>query len=301
MNEGRWNLDALYTGFDSGKFKRDMARLDEVNGMLGAEAKRLAGRSPKENLMAIVPLLEEHKLLSCALSDYCLFRQTTDSSDGAAASANGRVNMLSGAAARAMSEITRYIASISIEELDEAMAGEPGLTQYRNYFRREKQRTQHLLTGDGEDVAAKYDVSGGKTWEKLQAYETSGVTEELKGKSLSLTELRNLAYDPDGSVRKAAYEAELKCYDKIKGPVAFALNSIKLQSISECELRGFDSVLDKSLFMAEMKRRFGEPSRSTFRCSTATIRPRERPWDIKTAFRGMRYSRLWAAATAPST
>ena len=104
MNEGRWNLDALYTGFDSGKFKRDMARLDEVNGMLGAEAKRLAGRSPKENLMAIVPLLEEHKLLSCALSDYCLFRQTTDSSDGAAASANGRVNMLSGAAARAGAE-----------------------------------------------------------------------------------------------------------------------------------------------------------------------------------------------------
>ena len=55
MNEGRWNLDALYTGFDSGKFKRDMARLDEVNGMLGAEAKRLAGRSPKENLMAMRP------------------------------------------------------------------------------------------------------------------------------------------------------------------------------------------------------------------------------------------------------
>ena len=58
---------------------------------------------------------------------------------------------------------------------------------------------------------------------RAEAYETSGVTEELKGKSLSLTELRNLAYDPDGSVRKAAYEAELKCYDKIKGPVAFAL------------------------------------------------------------------------------
>ena len=39
MNEGRWNLDALYTGFDSGKFKRDMARLDEVNGMLGRRRK----------------------------------------------------------------------------------------------------------------------------------------------------------------------------------------------------------------------------------------------------------------------
>ena len=40
------------------------------------------------------------------------------------------------------------------------------------------------------------------------------------------------------AVRKAAYEAELKCYEKIKGPVAFALNSIKLQSISECEAQG---------------------------------------------------------------
>lgn len=252
MNEGRWNLDVLYTGFDSDKFKSDMARLEAVNGLLAEEAKRLGSRSPKENLMAIVPLLEERRLLSGALSDYCLFRQTADTSDGDAASANGRVNMLSGAAAKAMSEITRYIASI--DDLDEAIAGEPGLARYKNYFRREKQKGQHLLTGDGEDVTAMYDVSGGKAWEELHSYETSGATEELNGESLSLTELRNLACDHDGAVRKAAYEAELKCYEKIKGPVAFALNSIKLQSISECRLRGFESVLDKSLFMADMRR-----------------------------------------------
>ena len=40
-----------------------------------------------------------------------------------------------------------------------------------------------------------YDVSGGKAWEELHSYETSGATEELNGESLSLTELRNLAYD----------------------------------------------------------------------------------------------------------
>ena len=209
MNDGRWNLDVLYTGFDSGKFKRDMARLEEVNGMLGAEAEKLADRSPRENLMAIVPLLEERRLLSGALSDYCLFRQTADTSDGDAASANGRVNMLCGAAAKAMSEITRYIASI--DDLEEVTAGQAGLARYMDYFRREKQKGRHLLTGDGEDVAAMYDVSGGKAWEELQSYETSGVTEELNGEGLSLTELRNLAYDHDSAVRKAAYEAELRC------------------------------------------------------------------------------------------
>ena len=191
MYDGRWNLDVLYTSFDSDKFKMDMGRLEAVNSLLAEEAKRIAGRSPKENLMAIVPLLEERRLLSGALSDYCLFRQTADTSDGDAASANGRVNMLSGAAAKAMSEITRYIASI--DDLDEAIAGEPGLARYKNYFRREKQKGQHLLTGDGEDVAAMYDVSGGKAWEELHSYETSGVTEELDGESLSLTELRKLA------------------------------------------------------------------------------------------------------------
>ena len=112
MYDGRWNLDVLYTGFDSNKFKMRYGAAGGGKRHFSAEeAKRIAGRSPRENLMAIVPLLEERRLLSGALSDYCLFRQTADTSDGDAASANGRVNMLSGAAAKAMSEITRYIAS----------------------------------------------------------------------------------------------------------------------------------------------------------------------------------------------
>ncbi|MBR4185530.1 MAG: M3 family oligoendopeptidase, partial [Clostridia bacterium] len=64
----------------------------------------------------------------------------------------------------------------------------------------------------------------------------------------------NLAYDPDPAVRKDAYEAELACYGSIKEAVAFALNSIKLQTITECEIRGYDSPLDKALKNSRMKR-----------------------------------------------
>ena len=105
-------------------------------------------------------------------------------------------------------------------------------------------------------------------------------------------------------MRKAAYEAELKCYEKIKGPVAFALNSIKLQSISECRLRGFESVLDKSLFMADMRREtldalWGAIDEYLPVFHELRIRPRAGRWGIKTAFRGTRCSRPWAAANAP--
>ncbi len=252
MADGRWSLDALYTGFESEDFKADVGRLGEVNGLLAEAARRTDGDTPRDNLLAIIPLLEERRLLFGSLSDYCLFRQTMDTEDGKAASAAGRVNMLAGNAARALSEITRYIASI--DDIEAAIAGEPLLEAYRGYLLREKEKGKHLLSGDGEDVAALYDVSGGKAWEELHSYITSCAAAELNGKSLSLTELRNLAYDPDGEVRRAAYAAELCSYESIKAPAAFALNSIKLQSISECRLRGFESVLDKSLFSANMKR-----------------------------------------------
>ena len=64
---------------------------------------------------------------------------------------------------------------------------------------------------------------------------------EYNGGVTNLSAIRNLAYDPDPAVRKSAYEAELACYDKIKDSVAFALNSIKLQVINECQVRGYAS------------------------------------------------------------
>lgn len=47
-----------------------------------------------------------------------------------------------------------------------------------------------------------------------------------------MTEIRQCA--------RAAYEAELACYDKIKDSVAFALNSIKLETINAAQLRAMN-------------------------------------------------------------
>ena len=63
-----------------------------------------------------------------------------------------------------------------------------------------------------------------------------------------------MAYAPDPAVRKSAYEAELACYDRIKDSVAYSLNSIKMQVISECELRGYESPLQRTLHGARMSR-----------------------------------------------
>jgi len=96
-------------------------------------------------------------------------------------------------------------------------------------------------------------LSGGSAWSDLQGYLTSTVPVSYNGTTTNLSAIRNLAYDADPAVRKAAYEAELACYDRIKDSVAFALNSIKLETISDCKLRGYDSPLARTLKHSDMK------------------------------------------------
>ena len=100
---------------------------------------------------------------------------------------------------------------------------------------------------------ARMRLSGGNAWGDLQSYLTSTVPVTYRGETTNLSAIRNLAYDPDPQVRKEAYEAEIACYDRIKDAVAFALNSIKLETISDCQLRGYESPLARTLEHSDMK------------------------------------------------
>ena len=101
---------------------------------------------------------------------------------------------------------------------------------------------------------ARMQLSGSNAWGDLQAYLTSTVEVDYQDGVTNLSAIRNLAYDPDPAVRKAAYEAELASYRKIQDSVAFALNSIKLETIHVAQLRGYESPLDKALKDARMQR-----------------------------------------------
>jgi oligoendopeptidase F len=111
-----------------------------------------------------------------------------------------------------------------------------------------------ILSEDVETALAAMDMSGGSAWSDLQSYLTSSVKVDYNGETTTLSSIRNMAYDADPEVRKSAYEAEIAAYDKIKDAIAFSLNSIKMQDLSECKLRGHASPLDKVLFNSKMQR-----------------------------------------------
>ena len=140
-----------------------------------------------------------------------------------------------------------------IDNIEEIIDTTPILGEFKYLLTNIKRDSKYLLSDKEESVLAKMDLSGASAWSDLQSSLTSGVKVAYNGEEITLSSVRNLAYSPDAEVRKTAFESELKCYDSIKDAVAFALNSIKLQVLNECDMRGYESPLSKSLYQSRMK------------------------------------------------
>ena len=248
----RWNLDILYGGFDDPKYESD------VNGLREAIAESCALADKAEN-MAHGELLERYIAVQERISEYvekliifANLRYSANTKDSEAASYIGRLMGMLSETAATEAKIHKIIAGF--EDLDEVISSSEKLTEHKYLLGNIKRDSRYLLADGEERVFAKLDISGASAWSDLHSALTSGVKVKYEDKEITLSAVRNLAYDPDPEVRKRAYEAELAAYDSIKEAVAFALNSIKLQVLSECEMRGYESPLAKTLYTSRMKK-----------------------------------------------
>lgn len=251
MNEC-WNLNPIYTGFDDPRFEEDLQALRRTVRDLEELTQHLTGDSAallKRGLTLQERLQELAEKLLC----YAELRQAACTTDAEAGSKIGKIMGVYSDSAAPVAAFEGWLAAIP--DLDSLIASDPLFEEYRFILERKKLGSLHLLPGIGEKVMAKLKISGSNAWAELQQYLTSTVKVTYRGEEINLSAVRNLAYSAEAEVRKDAYEAELACYSSIEDSVAYALNSLKLETLNECELRGYESPLARTLEQSNMEKK----------------------------------------------
>ena len=213
-NEGRWDLSALYNGFDDPAFEADIARLDEmmeayrqqVRSLDGLDAAALADLLGREEAMWVV---------GADLQKFTDMRREADAGDSQAVSAMGRLKKLFGSVAGEAALVRRWMGGLVLTEAD--YAAHPILADYRFFIGEEAEKGRHMLDTSAEELLGRMQGCAGGAWTDLRGYLTSFAHAPMNGKEYTLTQLRGFIHSPDKALRKAAFEAELACSKSIEG------------------------------------------------------------------------------------
>lgn len=242
----QWQLEDLYPGFDSEEYQGDFE-------FLASSSQRLEGLDLEDDLASvrqIIDHLEDFTVVSRRLSAYIYLTLATDTSHPQASQERDRFYSLMAEMTGILTRIQTFLGQVTVD-----LSQDDKLSEYSFLFQRQKEANRYLLSEEIEKVIDMMALSGGRAWEAMYDYLVSQVEGELDGKTYTLTEIRNLAYDPDPALRKAAYELELSMYDQVKDAIAYALNNIKYQVINVGKLRGYASPLEETLFKSRMSRK----------------------------------------------
>ena len=247
-----WNLDPIYRGFDDPAFGQDLAELKVTVSDFAKWSQDLASVDPMEGLKSGIAQQEKLVTIGSKLVEYAMLRQSANTLDAEAGSRIGQIMAVFSSVAAPQAAFQDWASKLP--DLMELVAQDEILSQYTFFFENIRKSSRYLLPGMGEEIMAKMGLSGGNAWAEMQQYLTSTVVVDYRDTKTNLSSIRNLAYDDDPAVRKDAYEAEIACYSRIADPVAYSLNSIKLETLNTCELRGYEGPLDKTLKESNMSR-----------------------------------------------
>ena len=250
MNK-QWDLSILYNGFDTPEFKADMAAFDAAIAEVIEFSSNLSSVTAEELLLGYIESSTRLSSLAEKLIIYANLRYSANTADTEAASTMGVLMGKLSATAAPSAAVNKAIAKI--ENIEQIIEKNEILKEHSYLLLNIVKDSKHLLTDAEESLFSEMNISGASAWSDLQSNLTSSLKVDYKGETITLSGVRNLAYDPDPEVRRAAFEAELAAYPKIETSVAFALNSIKLQVINEAARRGYASPLAKALDNSAMK------------------------------------------------
>ncbi|MDD3957819.1 MAG: M3 family oligoendopeptidase, partial [Candidatus Izemoplasmatales bacterium] len=204
-----------------------------------------------EKLIHYILISQRLQTLADRLIGFASLRQATDSTNLEALKVMNRLQTKATQIKFVEAKFCKWVGKLP--NLEATLQSDPLLQEHAFHFRELAMEAKRMLDDQTEALLAKLRQNGSMAWGRLQSLLTSTLSVTYEGKEMTLSEVRNLAYEPDPEVRKNAYLAELKAYEKIEKPIASAINSIKGEVNTLTEARGYKSALEESLTKSRIK------------------------------------------------
>jgi pepF/M3 family oligoendopeptidase len=267
----RWDLSNVYPGLESEEFKEAVSQLeaglDELDGYLSVHGIERGGHMPVGGPAALATVLSGYldrmnALLrtSDTLSSYVYSFFATDSYNTTARKLLSELEALEVRLERLEVLFRGWVGTASQEaELFQAALEVEGTAKEHTFYLKETARqSRYLMSTAEETLAAELSLSGSRAWERLQGVVSTQIRVpfEREGRvdELPITVLQNLRTDPDGAVRRRAYEAEMAAWERAREPLAACLNGVKGAVNTLNERRGRPDCLHRPLEQARINR-----------------------------------------------
>lgn len=252
----RWSLEELYPSFNSESFQKDFKKVFEKIETIKEWAKNnlASTESSVYKIENYIKMQIEFGNLYSRLYEYASLVMSVDAKNEMALQVVEKLEAKLADLAEPSTKFKKWLYSLG--NLDTLISCSDLLKEHSFYLKELVLETKHLLSDEEEILLAKMKNTGSKAWEKLQDLLSSTLLVDItingESKSLPLPIVRNMAYEKNAVLRKTAYEAELKAYDKIAEASAAALNGIKGEVITEAKMRGYKSPLEMTLLRSRM-------------------------------------------------
>jgi len=301
-----WDLSNVYPALDDLAFKQDVNKLntllDDLDQYMTDKkvAKGGAISGPAEDLAEIAAgyLDRMNALLRLyhTLRAYLVSFISTDSYNAEAKRIMSELEMLRVRLSRQGVLFQGWIGAISQDlQLLPDMLARGGSPAGHSFFLHEMaEQSQYLMSEDEETLASELSLSGPSAWQKLQGVVVSQLRvpfeKDGKTETLPITVIINLRSDPDGDIRRRAYEAELAAWKTVSEPLAACMNGVKGSVITLFKRRGREDALHQVLDQSRIRRDTLEAMMDAMRKSFPAFR---RYWKSKAARLGVEKLPWW--------
>lgn len=251
-----WDLSQLYSSFQGEDFISGMKALDDKINEMNNWAKNNLNTTEDavRKMEEYLNLNREYTFLLGRLSSFSSLTLSANAKNSEAKKASVVLKQKETLTKNVQVAFIKWLGKL--ENIDEIINASEELKNHEFIIKELDSKNDYMLSEEVEVALSKMALTGSSSWENLRNTLTSNhmvpITIDGKEEILSINKVKNMQFSSDKTLRKIASEAERKSNKVIEEGVASALNGIKGEVITVCDMKGYKSPLSKTLIDARM-------------------------------------------------